>query len=167
MLFCLGLVIRINNEHFLKSISFFPGDEITSSNRTAIVAVSQNVAGTLEDSSGNTISFGFASQPVIMGEPIPKTIDEVVVYPNPIKPGSGCEYDSDYLYISGLTEGAEVSIYNIAGEKIVDLENISDAREIQWDLRNQAGRKAASGVYIFYITDDDGNSTSGRFGLVR
>ncbi len=168
VLVSIAAAAQVYNPNILKTINFSSGgSEISSDEQTAIVSVGENFTGSLEDSSGITMSFGFAPQAVATVEKIPETLEEAFVYPNPIKPGSGGEFDSSHLNISGLTEGTEVSIYNIAGERVRELSNDSNLSEIQWDLRNESGKSVASGVYIYYITDKEGKTTSGRFGLVR
>ncbi|GEM_PF-1952069 len=167
LLLSIAAALEVYNLNFLKSTSFFPGDEIISSEKSNVVSLSQNAAGSLEDSSGMSMSFGFATQLDHDVEMPVETVDDIMVYPNPVKPGSGGEFDSNYLNIAGLKGGEEISIYNITGERVIQLENDSNSEEVQWNLKNESGKNVASGVYIYIIIDEEKDSTSGRVGLVR
>ena len=56
---------------------------------------------------------------------------------------------------------ARLRVFTVAGELVVDLP------EPVWDGRNAAGEAVASGVYLYVLTDESGNSGSGKFLLVR
>lgn len=84
-------------------------------------------------------------------------LDNVRAYPNPFVIRYGDEtVRFDY---AGL---AEVRIFTLAGELV---------REIPingvWDGRNAAGKRVASGVYIFVLTTPDGDTGRGKILLVR
>ncbi|MCP4567705.1 MAG: hypothetical protein GY841_09010 [FCB group bacterium] len=84
-------------------------------------------------------------------------IEEVLTYPNPFIIRHGTE-----LVRFGYTGNAEISIFTLAGEMV---------REIPvtgvWDGRNEQGEPVASGVYLFTLTDRDGNVGRGKLLLVR
>jgi ligand-binding sensor domain-containing protein len=84
-------------------------------------------------------------------------IEQVLAYPNPFVIEDGTE--TVRFNYSG---SATVRIYTLAGERL---------REIPvtgvWDGRNAGGELVASGVYIFTLTDSDGNVGRGKIFLVR
>ena len=84
-------------------------------------------------------------------------VENVVAFPNPFLVCSG----EDYLSFNFARPG-RVSIYNAAGELVREM----DVNE-RWYGRNQAGREVASGVYLFVVTDADGNVGRGKILLVR
>ena len=90
----------------------------------------------------------------------------VVVYPNPYRPGSGGAYD-DSLFGRGivfdkLTEKARIRIYNVAGELIAEIEKDDNDSKKLWNAENQSGNKVASGVYIYYISNPANSSQKAR-----
>lgn len=83
-------------------------------------------------------------------------IEQVFAYPNPFT----------------LTDGEKV-LFNYAGEVEVEIFSL-DGRKIKtilsntgWDGTNENGEKVASGLYLFYIKDQDGKSFTGKIGIVR
>jgi ligand-binding sensor domain-containing protein len=83
-------------------------------------------------------------------------VKQVFAYPNPFI----------------LTESEKV-LFNYAGEVEVEIFSL-DGRKIKtilsntgWDGTNENGDKVASGLYLFYIKDQDGNSFTGKIGVVR
>ncbi len=67
------------------------------------------------------------------------------VYPNPLKD------DAEGLVFEGMPDGCDVTIYNIAGEKVWGIRN-SGGRHV-WDKKTVSGSAAVPGVYAVIITD--------------
>jgi len=99
---------------------------------------------------------GISIRPSDYGPPA-YTIDSVYAFPNPFVIRS----DEDRLRFNYGRPGT-VSIYSIAGELLKELP-VSGA----WDGRDEAGKRVASGVYLYVLTDEDGNVGRGKFLLVR
>lgn len=85
-----------------------------------------------------------------------KTFDHVLVYPNPVREG----YNGT-IAISGLVEYTDIKITDIAGTLIfatrVDKNSSGRGGQAIWDGKNFDGRKASTGVYLVFATDDQGN----------
>ncbi len=79
-------------------------------------------------------------------------------FPNPYDPGAGPLSFIVPDEISGAN--LEISIYTSEGEKIKSVFGRT------WDGRNEAGRTAASGVYVFYMKTEKGRA-KGKFALLR
>ena len=99
---------------------------------------------------------GISIRPSDYGPPA-YSIDSVYAFPNPFVIRS----DEDRLRFNYGRPGT-ISIYSIAGELLKELA-VSGA----WDGRNDAGKRVASGVYLYVLTDEDGNIGRGKFLLVR
>jgi ligand-binding sensor domain-containing protein len=101
-------------------------------------------------------SAGYSLIPSRMGQP---TFDlaQVVAFPNPFV----IDDANDRLSFN-FGESGQVQIFTVAGELIRDTEVGTP-----WDGKNEKGKDVASGVYIFVITDRDGNIGRGKFLLVR
>jgi len=99
-------------------------------------------------------------------------LDAVRVFPNPYIGNDGVAEngeDSDPLRnmvkFENLTSSSVIRIYTISGE-LVDRFEVSSASQ-DWHLKNMNDARIASGIYIYLITDDKGNSKRGRITVVR
>ncbi len=99
---------------------------------------------------------GYVFVPSQTGRPV-YDVNEVLAFPNPFIVSS----DNEKLNFNFAQNGV-VSIFNVAGEKINEM-NVN----LGWDGRNQKGEEVASGVYIFLVTDTEGQIGQGKFLLVR
>ena len=134
--------------------------------KKASVEAGQNISGSSK-STKYSMKFGYIfSVSAVAGGPR-DNLDETYVYPNPYKPGSGSRYDADYITFSELTRQATIEVYNIAGELVATIEKDSSSNEEQWGAINDAGKSLASGVYIFYISNNMGHKKVGRFAIVK
>lgn len=81
-----------------------------------------------------------------------QTFSNVYVYPNPIRP----EYNGD-ITISGLVENASVKITDISGNMVYDTRSLGG--QAVWNGRNYNGDRVKTGVYLVFLTNEDGSST--------
>jgi len=84
-------------------------------------------------------------------------LDDVVAFPNPFVIRS----DRDNLQFN-YSKSASVRIFTVAGELVAEF-----PINTPWNGRNQKGRRVASGVYLFVLTDEDGNVGKGKVLVVR
>ena len=78
---------------------------------------------------------------------------DVYVYPNPVRPGF-----SGTVKISGLTDKATVKITDIEGNLVY--ETTSAGGTIEWDTTAFGKYKVASGVYMIFVSSEDGLQTT-------
>jgi hypothetical protein len=78
-----------------------------------------------------------------------QNLEEVEVYPNPIRPGY-----TGLLTIRGLQADCVVKITDIVGNAV--FETTATGGSVQWDLRSFAGDRVRSGVYLIFVTTNDG-----------
>jgi hypothetical protein len=101
------------------------------------------------------------------------TLTTLKVYPNPYTPGSGNGYDDPMLgqgiVFAGLTGRANLKIFTIAGELVLQHDESNGSGIFVWDTKNDKGEKTASGVYLYYITNPDNGSEKqkGKFAIIR
>lgn len=93
--------------------------------------------------------------------------EKLLVYPVPYKPGSGGKYDGDGITFLGLDEGTNIKIFNVAGELVYEKEVPVNSNFYVWNTRNNYGNKIASGIYIYYITSNDGPKIKGKIAIER
>ena len=94
------------------------------------------------------------------------TLDNVTVYPNPYRPGSGGAFDSTVMTFAGLTSGARIKIFTVSGSFAAELADTGSGL-VNWNVTNSSGDKLASGLYFYVITDTAGNKKTGKFSVVR
>ena len=75
--------------------------------------------------------------------------DRVYAFPNPVRPGY-----TGLIAIKGLVNNADVKITDTYGNVVYTTR--SEGGQAVWNGYNFDGRRAASGVYVVYITDDQG-----------
>lgn len=78
------------------------------------------------------------------------TNSDVVVYPNPVREGY-----SGTIAIKGLVNKADVKITDISGALIYTTK--AEGGQAVWNGKSMDGRKASTGVYLIFATDDEGN----------
>jgi ligand-binding sensor domain-containing protein len=85
----------------------------------------------------------------------------VLVFPNPVRP----DYDAE-LAIKNLAEDANVKITDISGNLV--FEQRAFGGQAVWNLHNYLGQKAAPGVYLVFVVNDDGTQKLvTKFAVVR
>lgn len=76
--------------------------------------------------------------------------EDVVVYPNPVREGY-----TGTIAIKGLVNNADVKITDVSGTLIYATK--AEGGQAIWNGTNFDGRKASTGVYLVFATDDQGN----------
>lgn len=84
--------------------------------------------------------------------PSADNLDDVIAYPNPVRP----EYYG-FVTIQGLMDGSLVKIMDAAGNLVRDLGR-SEGGMVQWDLSNLSGRRVPTGVYYVACSASGDNS---------
>jgi ligand-binding sensor domain-containing protein len=113
---------------------------------------------TFDNNSGNLyVATGSGLSIILSTIGLPtEDLDAVVAFPNPFV----IESNDDRLNFN-VAGNARLRIFTVSGELVVDL-----PRPV-WDGRNDSGDPVASGVYLFVLTDEDGETGRGKFLLVR
>lgn len=83
-------------------------------------------------------------------------LDNVKVYPNPVRPDF-----LGWITVEGLTEGAVVKIADAAGNVVADLGRSSGGRS-QWDGTGRDATRVASGVYHVLASSGPDDKAMGR-----
>jgi hypothetical protein len=79
--------------------------------------------------------------------------EDVMAYPNPVRP----EYTGP-IAIRGLVKDADVKITDVRGNVVFKTKALGG--QAIWDGNNFAGQRASTGVYLVFITNDDGSETA-------
>lgn len=89
------------------------------------------------------------------GTATPPPVDpntEVYAYPNPVKEG----YDG-VIAVKGLTQNADVKFTDVNGSLVFATK--AEGSQAIWHGRNFDGRKVKTGVYLVFVTNEDGSKT--------
>jgi hypothetical protein len=121
---------------------------------------------TIPNTSGD--SFTFTTKPVGSGDgtAVAKSLEDVLVVPNPYYNFSALESDQfDRLikFTNLPPTECTIKIFNIAGDLVRELikDNITDA-EFLWDVKTESGLYVASGIYVYYIEAEGVGNTFGK-----
>ncbi len=79
--------------------------------------------------------------------------EDVYAYPNPVRPG----YDG-YISVKGLVRNASVRITDINGNLI--WATTAEGGQAIWNGQDLHGRRPATGVYLVFSTNEDGEETA-------
>lgn len=84
------------------------------------------------------------------------------VYPNPCTLREAC----NGITFTRLTLHATIHIYTVSGEKVKTIEKTNNIDSVGWDLRNEAGARVASGLYL-YVIKGEGSTKQGKIVVAR
>lgn len=104
------------------------------------------------------------SSPTTTAQPS-ESLARVVVFPNPY-----IEHKENYRTISFiyLTYQAKIRVYDLAGQLIWEAEKNNGSDRISWiGVKNEDGQNLASGVYIYIITNRQGEKKTGKIAILR
>jgi len=102
---------------------------------------------------------GAPGQPVGDGSP---DLNSVLVYPNPWRAD---RHTAVPVIFGALTADSTVKIFTLSGFLVRTLSAVQG--KASWDLRNDSGRTAASGIYLYSVTDNHGNQSQGKLAIIR
>jgi len=84
------------------------------------------------------------------------------VHPNPWRVD---RHQGVSITFDQLTPGSSVKLFTVAGNWVKTLDTSTGS--VAWDLANNDGDKVASGVYIYLVTDSNGQQTRGKLAVIR
>jgi len=87
----------------------------------------------------------------------------IQVYPNPWRSD---KHAGKPITFANLPVNSTVKIFTTSGHKVKELSAHSSGLST-WDLTNDSGDKVASGIYIYLITDSQGDKTKGKVAIIK
>jgi hypothetical protein len=92
-------------------------------------------------------------------------LDQVVVFPNPYLDAKAYFKQINFIH---LTYNARVRVFTLSGELVWEKEKNDGSDRIRWEgVVNRSGQKLASGVYIYIVTNSQGQKRPGKLAVVR
>jgi subtilisin family serine protease len=97
-----------------------------------------------------------------------QTLDDVFVYPNPLKPVHG----QSFVTFANLTARASIRIYTLSGLFVAEVVEDDGNGGVAWDLHDEHGSHVPGGVYLFHATGNDASGKEveaklGKFAIIR
>jgi hypothetical protein len=90
-------------------------------------------------------------------------LKSVIVYPNPFRPR---EAKDNVLKFIGLTDDVDLKIYTISGDLVWGRHYEYTGGGATWNGRNSQGKEVASGLYVYQVTNADGEKATGRISVL-
>ncbi len=111
-----------------------------------------------------------AGNPTTAAEAFPDVAFETVsndlshsrVRPNPWRSD---QHSGNPVTFDQITAGSTVKIFTVSGHWVKTLDSPNGTAA--WDLTTNSGEKVASGIYLYLITDGQGNKAHGKFAVIQ
>jgi len=87
--------------------------------------------------------------------------NKVTPYPNPFRASKG----STHILLSNIKAGDVIRIFSLSGDKVYEATAQGDG-DYLWDVKNNAGKNIASGIYMFHI-ESKGKVSTGKIVIER
>ncbi len=133
------------------------GDEILATYNTDNSSLPDNMVNDVyADPLGNAVWMATSQGIVVYGtdtSPAMPTYDDILVYPNPVRP----EY-TGLVTIKGLMDNSLIKIADASGRVVYQTR--SDGGMAQWDDCNFAGVRVKTGVYFVFVSENSSGSTT-------
>lgn len=96
-------------------------------------------------------------------------VKKINVVPNPYWAYSEYElsYDSPVLKFTHIPGKATIRIFNLAGQLVKTIETDGSSPFVSWNLKNEAGLKVASGMYIAHVNVEGLGEKVLKFAIVQ
>jgi len=90
---------------------------------------------------------------------IAPNLESLIVYPNPAAGHS-------YITLEGLTQEVTIRIFTLSGE-LVRKEEVSGQYRWNWDVKNMEGKRVARGMYLWMVTNPEGEKKTGKIAVIK
>jgi hypothetical protein len=117
---------------------------------------------TVQAKSAGAISNPASAEITLINTSFTGTIQGIKAYPNPWR--SDKDSTAQGISFSGVPSGATVKIFTTSGYLVKEL---SGGTTAAWDLTNKSNNTVASGIYLYLVTDGQGNKTRGKVAVIR
>ncbi|MBI4396102.1 MAG: T9SS type A sorting domain-containing protein [Elusimicrobia bacterium] len=85
------------------------------------------------------------------------------VFPNPVRPHAG----QNEVVFDKLTDQVHIEIYDADGNIVLEKELGASNAQFRWNLVTNAEFRAASGVYIYLVSNNAGEKKLGKLAVIR
>ena len=89
-------------------------------------------------------------------------LENLIVYPSPFEPTRG----HSGIVFAGLTIDATIRIFDLNGREILRKDTIWQISWV-WDARNEQGEIISRGIYIYLVTNSQGEKKIGKIAVIK
>jgi hypothetical protein len=100
--------------------------------------------------------------------------DAVRVVPNPFIVKAPWDFNptidnpaAERVQFQNVPIGAKITVFNLAGDKIIELEQEGTDGYVNWDMITRNTQKIVSGTYLYVVEADNGDSFIDKFVVIR
>ncbi|HAX62443.1 MAG TPA: hypothetical protein DCX95_07835 [Elusimicrobia bacterium] len=138
------------------------GSEITNvgNSKKIIYTLGNSIAYTKMQGNHHSLQGGLAAS-VFPVKAAAANLEESHAFPVPFRSDKHTK-----IIFTKLTSQAKIKIYTISGERVCDLQETDGDGMLSWDVKNSDGDDVASGVYIYYIENNNMHK-SGKVVVIR
>ncbi|MBA7471140.1 hypothetical protein ES707_06438 [subsurface metagenome] len=90
-------------------------------------------------------------------------LKDLKVYPNPFRPSEG----HTRIFFDRLTPDARICIFTLSGELVANSGELRGEEMWVWNVRNREGERVARGIYIYLVTNSQGEKKMGKIAVVK
>jgi hypothetical protein len=91
-----------------------------------------------------------------------QNLAQIKVFPNPLNLKSA---SIPMFNFANIPANSHIRIFTVSGHWVKNIDNANGVAN--WDLTNDSGQAVASGVYLYLVTDNQGDTQRGVLALVR
>lgn len=144
------------------------GGDVSSLNyKVRAGIIGRDLSGSAQ-SSGYKSSSGFEAPAYVISGSAAADLSDAYVYPNPFKPNSPGRFQSEKITFKHLPADVTIRIFAITGKRVAEFHKTDETSDIyEWNPVNSAGKKLASGVYLYFMTTPAGGKAKGKFAVIR
>ncbi len=102
-------------------------------------------------------------QPRTAFSALKEDLGSAYLYPNPVRISQG----HDRVIFENLTNNVIIRIFKTNGNLVREINATDTNGRVTWNLDNDSGNKAASGMYIYLITNESGHKLKGKIAIIR
>jgi len=110
----------------------------------------------------STAPFSPAPNPPTTPVVTPSALSQIQVYPNPWRSD---KHGGKQITFAQLVVGGTIKIFTTSGHKVKEIPVTGTS--MLWNLNNDKGDKVASGIYLYLITDGQGNKAKGKLAVIK
>jgi hypothetical protein len=121
---------------------------------------------------GKSVDYSAQPGPLALGTAIDE--EQIQVVPNPFIVKAPWDFTptkdnpaEERIQFQGIPKNSKVTVFNLAGDMIIELEQEGDQGWVDWDLITRNRQKIVSGLYLFVVEAPEGDNYIGKFVVVR
>jgi hypothetical protein len=157
-----------NNDGFIDNVT--PSVKVESFRVVALNKISQQwelpEGNQSLDKTKKTVSVSlrhFSVYALIAVMPAETNLSKVYFYPNPLRLSLA---DKKITFVN-LADYTKLKIFTISGELVYEEEKETPNGILYWYGRNNSGEEVASGVYIYLISNNNGEKKTGKIAVIK